>query len=60
MRRIRRRYSLYHATPAVKPGTRRVIRVELSNAAAKANPRAKVRARTGYLAPAEDAQPAGQ
>ncbi len=56
MRRIRSRYSIYYATPAAKPGTRRAIRVELANAAAKTNPKAKVRARTGYVTPAEAAR----
>jgi hypothetical protein len=51
MRRIRSRYSIYYATPPAKAGTRRTIRVDLSTAAAKSNPKAKVRSRTGYVAP---------
>jgi VWFA-related protein len=49
MRRIRARYSLYYALPAAKKGTRRSIRVELSEEAAKQYPKARVRARTGYV-----------
>ena len=56
MRRIRSRYSIYYATPPAKPGTHRTIRVELASTAAKANPKAKVRARTGYVTPAEPAR----
>jgi VWFA-related protein len=52
MRRIRSRYSLYYAMPEVKPGSRRTIHVELSGDAAKRYPKAKVRARTGYIVPA--------
>ena len=52
MRRIRTRYSLYYAMPDVKPGSRRTIHVELSDDAAKRFPKAKVRARTGYIVPA--------
>jgi VWFA-related protein len=55
MRRIRSRYSIYYATPQAKPGARRTIRVELANTTAKANPKTKIRARTGYVTPAETA-----
>ncbi|HUI56523.1 MAG TPA: VWA domain-containing protein [Bryobacteraceae bacterium] len=55
MRRIRTRYSLYYALPAGKPGTLRTIRVELSPEAAKRFPKARVRARTGYVMPKEEA-----
>jgi len=51
MHRIRSRYSLYYEQPEAKPGTRRTIHVELAGEAAKRNPKARVRARTGYLAP---------
>jgi VWFA-related protein len=51
MHRIRTRYSLYYGMPEAKPGSRRSIRVELSAEAAKQYPKAKVRARTGYLTP---------
>jgi len=51
MHRIRSRYSLYYEQPESKPGTRRTIHVELAGEAAKRNPKARVRARTGYLAP---------
>jgi VWFA-related protein len=51
MRRIRNRYSIYYAMPEAKPGSRRVLRVELSEEAAKRFPKARVRARTGYVTP---------
>ena len=51
MRRIRTRYSLYYAMPEAKPGSPRALRVELSADAAKRFPKAKVRARTGYVTP---------
>jgi VWFA-related protein len=57
MRRIRSRYTLYYAMPEAKPGTRRTIRVELARAAAGRHPKAKVRARTGYLTPAAATSP---
>ena len=50
--RIRTRYSLYYAMPEAKPGIKRLTRVELSPEAAKQYPRAKIRARTGYIVPA--------
>jgi VWFA-related protein len=51
MRRIRNRYSLYYAQPEAKPGAPRTIHVELAGDAAKQHPRARVRARTGYIVP---------
>jgi len=51
MHRIRSRYSLYYAQPAGKPGTRRSIQVELARATAEQHPKARVRARTGYVVP---------
>lgn len=54
MRRIRTRYSLYYPMPEGKPGTRRSVRVELAPAAAARFPKAKVRARMGYVVPARD------
>lgn len=51
MHRIRSRYSLYYPTPADKPGKPHTIRVELAGEAAKANPKAVVRARKGYVMP---------
>ncbi len=51
MHRIRTRYSLYYALPQDKPGKPRTIRVELAGDAAKANPKAIVRARRGYIVP---------
>jgi VWFA-related protein len=52
MRRIRMRYSLYYPMPEGKPGARRALRVELAGDAARRHPKAKVRARTGYVTPA--------
>jgi len=51
MRRIRTRYSLYYAQPEAKTGTTRAIRVDLAADAAKRFPKARVRARTGYVVP---------
>jgi Ca-activated chloride channel homolog len=51
MRRIRSRYSLYYAQPEARPGSTRSIRVELIGDAAKLHPKARVRARTGYVVP---------
>src|ERR1035441_5204701 len=51
MRRIRTRYSLYYALPEAKPGTTRAIRVDLAPDAAKRFPKARLRARTGYVVP---------
>ena len=52
MRRIRARYSIYYALPPGRPGERRKIRVELAPQASKLHPKATIRARTGYTAPA--------
>ena len=49
MRRIRSRYSLYYATPPAKAGATRSIRVELRAEAAKRYPKARIRARSGYV-----------
>ncbi len=51
MRRIRSRYSLYYAQPEAKPGAMRTLHIELSGDAAKQHPKARVRARTGYVVP---------
>jgi VWFA-related protein len=51
MRRIRTRYSLYYALPEAKPGAKRSITVELTRDAAQRFPKARVRARTGYVVP---------
>jgi VWFA-related protein len=53
MRRIRQRYSLYYVQPEGKPGSIRTVHVELQGDAAKQNPKARVRARTGYVVPAK-------
>jgi Ca-activated chloride channel family protein len=52
MHRIRTRYSLYYALPQAKPGANRTVHVELTPEAAKRYPKSRVRARTGYIAPA--------
>ena len=52
MRRIRNRYSIYYRMPLAKPETHRVLHVELSAEAARRHPKARVRARTGYITPA--------
>jgi VWFA-related protein len=51
MHRIRSRYSLYYQQPEAKAGTTRSIRVELTGEAARQHPKARVRARTGYVVP---------
>lgn len=52
MHRIRSRYSLYYAQPPSKAGAMHSIQVELTPEAAKRYPKARVRARTGYVAQA--------
>jgi VWFA-related protein len=52
MHRIRTRYQLYYGLPQAKPGTTRTVHVELTPDAAKRYPKARVRARTGYIVPA--------
>lgn len=49
--RLRNRYSLAYAAPESPSGTFRRVRVELSPAAKKRYPRARVLTRTGYYAP---------
>jgi VWFA-related protein len=51
MRRIRQRYSLYYVQPEAQPGSIRTLHVELQGPAAEQNPKARVRARTGYTVP---------
>jgi VWFA-related protein len=51
VQRIRSRFGLYYAMPAGKPGSRRRVRVELAREAAGQYPKARVRARTGYIVP---------
>ncbi len=53
MHRIRSRYSLYYPLPHGRPGATRSIHVELTGDAARRYPKARVRARTGYLVPAD-------
>jgi hypothetical protein len=52
MHRIRIRYGLYYALPQAKPGTTRMVHVELTPEAARRYPKSRVRARTGYIVPA--------
>jgi VWFA-related protein len=49
--RIRCRYSLYYAQPEGKPGSVRSMHVELTGNAATEHPKARIRARTGYVVP---------
>jgi len=51
MHRIRSRYSLYYRLPDAKPQSTRTVHVELTGEAAKKHPKARVRARTGYVVP---------
>ncbi len=51
MRRLRQRYSMEYAMPAVEHGEQRLIRVELTPQARRRHPGAVVRVRTGYVAP---------
>ena len=51
IRRIRLRYSLLYAMPPGKSGEQRKIKVELTGEAAKRNPNAQIRARSGYIVP---------
>jgi VWFA-related protein len=51
LRRIRRRYSIYYATPSGKPGSTRRVDVDLSPQGRNRYPEAKVLARKGYLMP---------
>jgi VWFA-related protein len=52
MHRIRARYSLYYVQPAGKTGVTHGIQVELTSETAKRYPKARVRARTGYVSQA--------
>jgi VWFA-related protein len=53
--RLRQRYSLYYALPPigapVRPGEERRVEIQLTSQAQARNPRAVVRARSGYFAP---------
>ena len=51
LRRIRRRYSIYYATPAGKPGSSRSVAVDLSPQGRSRYPDAQVLARKGYAIP---------
>jgi VWFA-related protein len=54
MRRLRKRYSLYYATPPAKPGEYRRVTVDLSAAAKARYPKAVVLAQKGYRAAKSD------
>jgi VWFA-related protein len=49
VRLLRRRYTLYYASPGGQAGTERSVEVRLTPAAEKRYPGARVRSRTGYL-----------
>jgi len=51
LRRIRRRYSIYYAMPAGKPGSSRRVAVDLSPQGRSRYPDAQVLARKGYVMP---------
>ena len=51
VRLLRRRYALYYAPPGTRPGAEHQVDVRLSAAALRRFPGARVRARTGYIAP---------
>jgi len=52
LRRMRKRYSIYYAMPAGKPGSARQVTVDLAPGAKTRYPNAEVLARKGYLIPA--------
>lgn len=51
LRRMRKRYSIYYAMPAAKPGAARKVTVDLTDAARQRYPNAIVLARKGYIIP---------
>lgn len=51
LRRIRRRYSLYYAMPAGKPGSVRNVKLDLKPSIKAQYPKAEVLARKGYIIP---------
>jgi VWFA-related protein len=55
LRRIRKRYSIYYAMPAGKPGAARKVALDLSPQGRNRYPDAKVLARKGYLIPKSSA-----
>jgi VWFA-related protein len=54
--RMRQRYRLYYDMPEAKPGQRRRVSIELSPAAQKAHPDARIVGRRGYVVPRPDAK----
>lgn len=51
MERMRRRYRLYYDMPEANPGQRRRVTIELSPAARRAHPGARIIGRGGYVIP---------
>ena len=51
IQRMRRRYRLYYDMPEAKPGQRRRVEIELSPAAQRLHPGARIVGRKGYVSP---------
>lgn len=51
IQRMRRRYRLYYDMPEAKPGQRRRVEIELSPAAQRIHPDARIVGRKGYVVP---------
>ena len=51
IQRMRRRYRLYYDMPEAKPGQRRRVEIELSPAAQRLHPGARIVGRKGYVTP---------
>ena len=51
IQRMRRRYRLYYDMPEAKPGQRRRVEIELSPAAQRLHPGARIVGRRGYVVP---------
>jgi hypothetical protein len=54
VQRMRRRYRLYYDMPEAKAGQRRRVEIELSAAAQRLHPEARILGRKGYLVPKHD------
>jgi VWFA-related protein len=55
VQRMRRRYRLYYDMPDTKPGQRRRVAIELSPAAQRMHPGARITGRKGYVTPQSSA-----
>jgi VWFA-related protein len=55
IQRMRRRYRLYYDMPEAKPGQRRRVEIELSPAAQRLHPGARIVGRKGYVTPKRNA-----